>query len=112
MPDQSRRRILDTLDNLLEELNHQPNWGMMGLANSAVAGYVATNGQTKKMQKLFADTNEALRKWMDEQSCDHDQISSVMLDFLDGRVLQNYMWQKYGKVKKAVKELMDEIRVD
>ncbi len=110
MTDHLRNRILDMLENLLEELNHQPNWGIMGLANSAVAGYVATNGQTKKMQKLFADTNEALQKWVDEHPCDHDEISAVMQAFLDGKVLQNYMWQKYGKVKKAIKELIDEMK--
>lgn len=111
MLDHTSGTLHQKLKTLLEEVNHQPNWGVMGLAQSAVAGYVATGGQTKKLQQRFHDVNEVLKLYIEEAK-ERDAsfvVTQTMSDFLEGRVLQNFMWQKYNKVKKSVNELLHEI---
>ena len=38
MQDDKKEILKNNLIALQNEVNHQPNWGVMGLANSAVAG--------------------------------------------------------------------------
>ncbi len=111
MQDDKKEILKNNLIALQNEVNHQPNWGVMGLANSAVAGYMAIGGQTNHLKKLFNDAMSAMQDYVADMVANDPQYkcTSVMQEFMEGKVMQNYLWQKYGKVKKAIAVLIDEL---
>ena len=51
---------------------------------------------------------DALSAYLEATSAQQETQSEVMIAFLKGRVLQNYLWQKNTKVQKAIRSLLKE----
>ncbi len=104
-----QKKLFECLEHLQAELEKQPHWGVVGMTQAPLAAYALPAGQTKKIKALFEQCKDALSAYLEATSAQQETQSEVMIAFLKGRVLQNYLWQKNTKVQKAIRSLLKEL---